>query len=49
MTFTYELYVFERGRWLLESSFPADRPNEALDLARRIEAHRSAEGIQVIR
>jgi len=49
MTFTYELYVFERGRWLLESSFPADRRNEALDLARRIEAHRSAEGIQVIR
>lgn len=49
MTFTYELYVFERGRWMLESSFPAERRNEALGLARRIEAHRSAEGIQVIR
>ncbi|NQV79950.1 MAG: hypothetical protein HQ495_05305 [Alphaproteobacteria bacterium] len=47
--FTYELYVFERGRWMLESSFAADQRNQALDLARRIEAHRSADGIQVIR
>ena len=49
MTFTYEIYVFERSRWVLESSFSADRRREALDLARRIEAHQSAGGVQVIR
>ena len=36
MTFTYEIYVFERSRWVLESSFTADRRRDALDLARRI-------------
>lgn len=49
MTFTYEIYVFERSRWVLESSFSADRRRDALDLARRIEAHQSANGVQVIR
>lgn len=49
MTFTYEIYVFERSRWVLESSFAADRRRDALDLARRIEAHQSANGVQVIR
>lgn len=47
--FTYEIYVFERGRWILESSYTADRRDEALNLARRIENNKSAEGVQVIR
>lgn len=47
--FTYEIYVFERGRWVLESSYAADRRDEALNLARRIENNKSADGVQVIR
>jgi len=47
--FTYEIYVFERGRWILESSYTADRRDEALNFARRIENNKSAEGVQVIR
>lgn len=49
MSCTYDLYVYERGRWMLEATFGADRRADALKLARRIDDHRSAEGIQVIR
>jgi len=49
MTFNYEIYVFERSRWVLESSLPADRRRDALNLARRIESHQSANGVQIIR
>ena len=47
--FTYEVYVYERSRWILESSFPAEGRRDALKLARRIEAHQSSDGVQVIR
>jgi len=47
--FTYEVYIFEGGRWILESSYTADQRGDALNLAKRIEANQSAEGVQVIR
>lgn len=47
--FTYEVYIFEGGRWILESSYTADQRGDALNLAKRIEANQSAKGVQVIR
>jgi len=49
MSSTYDLYVHERGRWILEGSFAAEERVDAMELARRIENHRSADGIQLIR
>ncbi len=49
MSFTYDLYVHQKGRWILEASFGVEERGDALELAKRIEDHRSAEGIQLIR
>lgn len=49
MAFTYDLYIHQGGRWVLEASFGVDRRSDALHLARRIEDNRSADGIQLIR